>query len=127
MFIVYISTFASKNVLQFFPPLLDNKTVLITNTPLFLNLLITAIKAIIELPPSFSTIALDELVEILTEALQVAYTVSARRTVIRGKGNSWWNSEFKITRREHKSKIKIDVSIKNKGTQEKNIVKSLRR
>lgn len=97
------------------------------DTSLFLNLLTTATKAITALPPSFSTTALDKLAESLTEALQVAYSGSTRRTIRHGKGNYWWNSECKMARREYKSKMKSNISIEKQRNARKEYRKSIKK
>ncbi|POS82769.1 hypothetical protein EPUL_005855, partial [Erysiphe pulchra] len=74
-----------------------------------------------------NTAALDKLAKSLTEALRVAYSGSARRSIKHGKGKPWWNSECKMARREYKSKVRINLSIEEHKNARKEYRKVIRK
>ncbi|KAI0994347.1 hypothetical protein K3495_g13835, partial [Podosphaera aphanis] len=74
---------------------------------LFNRLLSISINQVAPLLPSPNSDSLDTLALSLTEAIRLAYSGSARRTLGHGKGNPWWDKSCKTARQRYKSITKV--------------------
>ncbi|KAI1007630.1 hypothetical protein K3495_g597 [Podosphaera aphanis] len=77
------------------------------DSALFNHLLFISINQLAPLPLSPNSDSLDILALGLTDAIRLAYSGSARRTLGPGKGNPWWDISCKSARQRYKSITKV--------------------